>query len=107
MPLLRELKLNNSALSSVRDLGSKLRHLQVPLQLLVLSKSSKKLFLYSFIRSSPATQAIVIPQVMRCMFCDKACIIAGPVGVTLRTDWLGWAQRAAKLEGAVCCLQPY
>ncbi|KAL3139522.1 hypothetical protein ABBQ38_003845 [Trebouxia sp. C0009 RCD-2024] len=29
MPLLRELKLNNSALSSVRDLGSKLRHLQV------------------------------------------------------------------------------
>ena len=29
MPLLRELKLNNSALSSVRDLGAKLRYLQV------------------------------------------------------------------------------
>ncbi|DBB04135.1 TPA: Leucine-rich repeat-containing protein 56 [Trebouxia sp. C0004] len=29
MPLLRELKLNNSALNSVRDLGSRLRHLQV------------------------------------------------------------------------------
>ena len=29
MPLLRELKLNNSALSSVRNLGSKLQHLQV------------------------------------------------------------------------------
>lgn len=29
MPLLRELKLNNSALQSIRDLGSKLKHLQV------------------------------------------------------------------------------
>ena len=29
MPLLKELKLNNSSLGSVRDLGSKLKNLQV------------------------------------------------------------------------------
>jgi len=82
MPLLRELKLNNSALNSVRDLGSRLRHLQV------ISLNA------CCFCSETATVT------------TACCYAAGTMGVTLWPHRVRWAECFAKPEGAVRSFQP-
>ena len=86
MPLLRELKLNNSALSSVRDLGSKLWQLQVAAWCPVSWQSS-------------ASAALAVSAT--CMH------LAGTLGFTLWLDRTKWVERSAKPQRAVRSLQPH
>ena len=101
MPLLRELKLNNSALSSVRDLGSKLRHLQVIADVQLPDSLLQGLLLYQ----------IRVMLHHRNASCRKRFIgglgyvdmtFAGLVGLPLWLDRIGWVERPAQPQGAVC-----